>query len=83
MHRPLLDAVVAQMGGGSVLAVHAFREGATSRKSGKEIKAEPGLAPGELRARFPALSEVLLDEESRTADGRPVCSYVARRPAGA
>lgn len=79
MHRPLLDLVVRVMPAGCVLAVHAFTQGATSRKSGKEIKAEPGLEPGELRARFAELmSDVLLDDVSQTADGRPICSYVAR-----
>ena len=84
MSRSLVDEVVAAMPAGSFLAVHHFLEGAVSLKAmHREIKngdADKGnLAPGELRARYAAAGEVLVDDEGETADGRPICSFVLRR----
>ena len=85
MHRRLLDLVVARMPPGCALAVHHFLEGAVSLKSGRQIKPYDAdmcsLQPGELAARYAdVLPEVLLHEESMSIDGRPVVSYVARKP---
>ena len=85
MHRTLLDAVVARMPHGCVLAVHHFLDGAVSLKSGRAIKPHDAdmrsLSHGELARRYGgALPEVLLDDEEVSCDGRPVCSYVARKP---
>ena len=84
MSRSLVDEVVAAMPTGSFLAVHHFLEGAVSLKAmHREIKngdADKGnLAPGELRARYAAAGDVLVDDEGETADGRPICSFVLRR----
>ena len=83
MSRALLDAVVEAMPVGCCLAVHHFCAGAKSLKSGRPIKGgNPdvrGLEPGELAARYAGVLAVLLDEESRTVEGRPLLSYVGRK----
>ena len=57
MSRRLLDAVVRLLPAGCCLAVHHFKAGAPSLKSGRPIKAsedECGLAPAELSRRYAA-----------------------------
>jgi SAM-dependent methyltransferase len=85
MHRGMLDAVVKMMPAGCCLAVHHFLAGAVSLKSGREIKPHDSemcsLSPGELRRRYAhVLTEVLLDEEVTSCDGREMCSFAARKP---
>ena len=84
MSRKLLEAVLEVMPPGCVLALHHFREGATSLKSGRPIKeADPdacALAPGECLRRFssPTL-ELLLHDEGHVGDGRPTVNWAVRK----
>ena len=84
MSRKLIKAVLEVMPPGCVLALHHFREGATSLKSGRPIKeADPdacALAPGECLLRFSSPNlELLLHDEGYVADGRPTVNWAVRK----
>ena len=96
MARKLLDEVVSLMPAGCTLALHHFREGATSLKSGRPMKESDidacALGPSECLQRWgggdggsaPPSShlEVLLHCEDESVDGRPTVSFAVRKRDG-
>ena len=85
MNRPLLNYLVHNLPKHSFLAIHHFLVGAQSRH-GKPFRqgAEQTLRPGELASEWFTLPrfQVLMDEESALADGRPVVNFICRRQLG-
>ena len=84
MSRRLLDSVIDLMPVGCCLALHHFREGATSLKSGRPIKEGDAdaraLGPAECLRRYASPSlEVLLHAEDASTDGRPTVSFAVRK----
>lgn len=82
MNRPLLGWLAFHMQPNTCIIIHHFLVGATSR-NGKPFSkgTEQTLQSGELRAEWfpPNEFDIIMNEESCLADGRPVVNFIARR----
>lgn len=75
LHRPLFDLYENYLPSGCKLAIHTFLEGAA--KYGKPKKADFLLKNEELPERFSDW-KVLLNQEHRLGDGRPLSMFIAQ-----
>lgn len=93
LHRPLLPALADAVRPGGVVLYHHFVDGVQHSAVGRPKNPAHILRRGELRTVFPAPPagtggadadgfDVLVDEETTIADGRPVVNFVARRTEG-
>ncbi len=80
LHRPLFAQLRASVAPGGYLLYQTFMVGC--EQLGGPRRSAFLLQPGELAAAFSGF-EILVDRVDRLADGRPVNSFIARRPAAA
>ncbi len=76
LHRPLLDIYKRSLAPGAMLAIHTFTEKAA--EFGKPKNPAYLLRDGELEETF-AGWQLLVNEEHRLADGRPLSMFLARK----
>lgn len=77
LHRPLLDIYQQELTSGAILAIHTFNHKAAT--FGKPKNPAYLLQDNELSDKFSDW-EILLDDEHKLADGRPLSLFLAKKP---
>ncbi|WP_251358593.1 tellurite resistance methyltransferase TehB [Kangiella sp. TOML190] len=77
LHRPLLDDFYQYLPAGSILAIHTFLEAAA--KFGKPKNPAYLLKNNELAEKFKGW-DLLINQEHRLDDGRPLSLFLAKKP---